>query len=147
MNHNYDCQIFHEYDDYFYYEESFMYEIKDNITAGNKKYEYHESLTNDNMSPSHLSPSPSYSFDSYCPPISINDLDSSMQYEIQWNVGHDSIPKCMYAEYYYKIKNIDPRNNYNTDYDLVFKYPDCDEVFTIHSDLIDVGIVEIREIR
>jgi hypothetical protein len=102
--------------------------------------------------------------------ITINDLEEKSDYEIQWLVGSER--KCVFAKFDGKILNCDPRymhddGNYytgtyleesvkrgqsyaleetGTEIDLLFCQTNNGNLFTIHSDLVEEGIVEFYPI-
>lgn len=79
--------------------------------------------------------------------VSIQDLEESNKYEVHWHVGADYILKYVVAIFECKILNYDPRYCHSdkdpcSDFDLMFKHLKTGNPFTIHSDLVDEGIVE-----
>ena len=78
------------------------------------------------------------------PSVSIQDLEENNPYEIHWHVGGtDCVPTYVVANFERKIHNYDPRDTEScTDFDLVFQHLKNGNYFTIHSDLVDEGIVD-----
>jgi len=77
------------------------------------------------------------------PSVSIADLEESSQYEIQWHIRGECVPKCIVAEFRTMICSCDPRDSATeSDVDLIFQQLDCDNSFVIHSDLVEDGVVE-----
>jgi len=77
------------------------------------------------------------------PSVSIGDLEEKSQYEIQWHIRGECIPKCIIAEFHSMICCFDPRDvAVTSDVDLVFQQLDSENSFVIHSDLVEDGVVE-----
>lgn len=120
------------------------YGTKEGNINGKNDYEYYKRVESDNS----LASSHAANYDhSMSPSVSIHDLEEHTPYEIHWHVGADYIPTYVVALFTNKILNYDSRYNTTdsqecTDLDLVFQHLKTGNMFTIHSDLIDEGMVE-----
>jgi hypothetical protein len=130
-----------------YYEQSTYSEREYEIKESEIFYEMNYKREQKEIAENSLSTKSYHSTPSLTPAVSIEDLEECSKYELQWHVGRDCVPKCVVAKFDRKIMNCDPRYVVNEieeciEFDLVFEQENTGNMFTIHSDLVETGIVD-----